>query len=486
MTGKKSFECASGKEHTFVVKKAKLIKVELLDGAEDKFLPKDGTQFVNLDRNRKWVDNKSVTSLGRLGYKPKIYVEFDLPGVSEFTVKAIPDGSNTVYTEDEKTRNSQFEFMEKEVTYQTESSGKLIIDDAFLSAGGGNTFHFEVKDTLGTTLNTHKLETQRKMFIQEIKMTGDAGKSAAKSINKVVSEFKKQGFVVDTLTEKTMPEIENIGDNDSDIYKAAVKKAYSSSDGKAKEPYTVIVGYTSHLAVKTSGRSLSSKADVAVGPGAKPVTFSIEGPGKKNPKVQPKPLWQNIVTGEGWFESAIFEDSTTCVVTKIDEKYCKAIALNTANPHFSVKVEVDVSKLPAGKKGKIVLTVSWVDRMRGGLSFKNTNVVCVCTKAWWQSKSGTQQNQVIIHEMGHKIGMVADASGIMPDKTTTFYDKSKGHVGSHCHHGIPVGQTRYDSAADAKKSDCVMYGATNGQSAFCEHCSQAAKKQDICAGWATL
>ena len=154
MTGKKSFDCASGKEHTFVVKKAKLIQVELLDGAEDKFLPKNGSQFVNLDRDNKWVDHESITSLGRLGYKPKIYVKFDLPGVSEFTLKAIPDGSNVAYTDDEKTRNSLFEFLEEEKTYQTESSGELVISDAFLSVGGKSTFHFEVKDTQGTTLQT--------------------------------------------------------------------------------------------------------------------------------------------------------------------------------------------------------------------------------------------------------------------------------------------------------------------------------------------
>ena len=125
MTGKKSFECASGKEHTFVVKQAKLVQVELLDGAEDKFLSADGSQFVNLERDNKWVDNTSVKSLGRLGYKPKIYVKFDLPGVSEFTLKAIPDGSNDAYTDEEKTRNSLFEFIEEEKTYQIDMLANL-------------------------------------------------------------------------------------------------------------------------------------------------------------------------------------------------------------------------------------------------------------------------------------------------------------------------------------------------------------------------
>ncbi|MEP3415038.1 MAG: hypothetical protein ABJN66_08340 [Gilvibacter sp.] len=484
MTGKKSFECASGKEHTFVVKQAKLVQVELLDGAEGKFLPKGGKQFVNLDRDNKWVDNQSVTSLGRLGYKPKIYVKFDLPGVSEFTIKAIPDAKNPPYTDDEKNRNSLFKFIEEEKTYQTESTGELVISDAFLSVGGKSTFYFEVKDTQGTTLKTKKLETLRKVFVQQIKMTGDAGKSAANSISTVESEYKKQGFIIESLPEKNMPEMENIGANDSTTYKNAVKTAYQSSEGKKKEPHSLVVGYTSHLAVKTTGRQLS-KINVSVGPGSSAITINIAGPGKTNPAVRTKYLWQEIVSGESWFESASFEDATSGVVTAIDEKYCTAIAVNAANPNASSKVKIDVSKLPRGT-GTVTLKVTWVDRMRAGLSFGGSNLICVCTKAWWKNKSLAQQNEVIIHEMGHKIGMVPGGTGKLPDKTDTFYDSSKGHVGTHCHHGIPAGQARYDSATDASLSDCVMYGSTNSHSAFCEHCSVAAKKQDINSGWSAL
>jgi hypothetical protein len=45
---------------------------------------------------------------------------------------------------------------------------------------------------------------------------------------------------------------------------------------------------------------------------------------------------------------------------------------------------------------------------------------------------------------------------------------------------------RYDSESDAKKSKCVMYGQTNGNSAFCPHCTKSAKKQDISNGWSSV
>jgi hypothetical protein len=56
--------------------------------------------------------------------------------------------------------------------------------------------------------------------------------------------------MVETLPEKTVPEIENIDANDAASYKSAVKTTYQGSDSKNKEPFTLIVGYTSHLAVK--------------------------------------------------------------------------------------------------------------------------------------------------------------------------------------------------------------------------------------------
>jgi hypothetical protein len=485
MTDKSNFECADSKEHVFVVKKAKLAKLELLDGAEDKFLAADASQFVNLERAQKWVDNSSVKSLGRLGFKPKVYVEFDLPGVSEFKLKAVPDAKNIGYSDDEKGRNANFKFLEEEKTYKTESDGKLVISDAVLSVGGESSFHFECTDLQGNTLKSKKLTTQRKIFLQEMKMKGDAGKSAAASVGTVEGEFKKQGFVIETLARQEMPAMENIGYGDSGAYIDLVRDAYKTSDGKKKEPHTLVVGYTSHLAVKTEGRELS-KVNVKVGPGESDVVINIAGPGKKNPKVKSKYLWQEIVTGEGWFESAYFKDASTNMVTEISEGSCTAVAVNSANPFMSRKVKIDVTKLPAGKTGKIVIKITWIDRMRAGLSFTSNNLICVCTKAWWQTNSAAEQNQVIIHEMGHKIGMTPDGEGNKPDKITTFYGDDQGHVGSHCHHGIPAGQTRYDATEDAALSDCVMYGSTNGHAAFCEHCAKAAKKQDVNAGWPTV
>jgi hypothetical protein len=89
----------------------------------------------------------------------------------------------------------------------------------------------------------------------------------------------------------------------------------------------------------------------------------------------------------------------------------------------------------------------------------------------------------MVHELGHTVGMVANGTGKLPDAVATLYTSAKGHVGNHCYNGNADGQARYDSATDSANSTCVMYGATNGKSAFCDNCAPAVRKLDICDGW---
>lgn len=484
----KQQKVAAGQKHNFRIKKAKLLKVEFLDGAENKFLKADADQYTNLPSSAKWVDGDAIKTRDRLSHCPRIYVEFDRPGVSTFKLKLVEGAKNLKYSDEEKKRKSRFSHLEKECTYKTDPDGKKVIRDVSLGAAGLNSFAVSCTDEKGNSLKTVNLVNKRRVFIQEIVMKGSVQTSAAANISKVVDEFAKHGIEVKLLPRKLMPDMENIGPAESNKYKALVRDAFKNSDGKKHQPYTLVVGYTGHLAVKTAGRDVIWK-NQEVGPGKSYVYLNIAGPGKTNPKVTPKYLWQKIVKGEGWFEDAYFQPSNgkggySSRKEKIPESLFKAIPVNAKQPDRSRQVRIDVSKLKSRGKGKIVIKLNWVDRMRAGLSFSGNNLICVCTKANWRSISASGQNDVIVHEMGHKIGM--SSSGKSTDKIKTHYYNDKGHKGNHCHHGIPSGQARYDSAADNRKSDCVMYGAMNGHSALCEHCSDAAKKTVIDAGWRSV
>jgi len=56
-----------------------------------------------------------------------------------------------------------------------------------------------------------------------------------------------------------------------------------------------------------------------------------------------------------------------------------------------------------------------------------------------------EQQQIIIHELGHSLKMVTNGSSILPAKPSYHYI-GKGHSGNHC--GVASGQASYAAEAD--------------------------------------
>jgi hypothetical protein len=195
-------------------------------------------------------------------------------------------------------------------------------------------------------------------------------------------------------------------------------------------------------------------------------------------------LWNDLVTGEGWFVSARYQADGSTDWVDIPEAKVSAVHRTGYAASNCNKVSVDVTGLPAGR-GKIEVYVDVVDRMRAGLALGGAANICVCTIAWWNAQSNAEQVCTVIHEMGHKVQMVAEGagtSGIQPDRVATQYS-GRGHVGSHCRNGCAAGQANYATTANANASTCVMFGTVNGRSAFCGNCAPAMKKVDIGAGF---
>ncbi len=461
----------------------KIVSVAYLDGADDKEIA-GGKHYVNFPRDAKWINNDEIKNIDRLSHKPRIKVRFNKPGSHSFKVKYIPNAGNAAYSGAEKGRTDHFKYQDQQKSYSTDGDGTKIlpIDDFFVTAAGKDKYKLEAEDDKGNKVHSGELEIHRLIYYVEIKMKTLT--SVAGSLGTLTGEFAKHNIKLKALPSVEMDHIPNIGAGDDDTFKTKARTAYDTSQAPGKQPYVAAIAYTDHLAVKNPNQKVI-KAGVQVGPGKAAVEIPIAGPGLTNPAVKDRYLWKNLVPGEGWFVSAKFlkdggTSGTDDVV--IPEAKCTAVAASTAKPDMCKKVSIDVTGLAAGT-GTITLEVHWVDRMRGGLSFPDGNLICVCTRSWWSDKSAAGQNQIMIHELGHKVGMVADGTGKLPDAVATLYDSSKGHVGNHCYKGNADGQARYDSATDSDSSTCVMYGATNGKSAFCDNCAPAVRKLDICDGW---
>lgn len=460
----------------------KIISVAYLDGADDKEIA-GGKHYVNFPRDAKWVDGAEIKNIDRLSHKPRIKVRFNKPGSHGFKVKYIPNGGNAAYSAAEKGRTDHFKYQDQKKSYTTDGDGTKIlpVDDFFVAAAGKDKYKLEAEDDKGNKVQSGELEIHRLIYYIEIKMKTLT--LIASSLATFEGEYAKHNIKLVPLASVEMDYMANVSDSDEATFKTKARTAYAGSTAPAKEPYVIAIAYTGHQAEKNTNKRVV-KAGVQVGPGKPAVSIPIRGTGVYDTRDTERYLWNNIVPGEDWFVSAKFlKDGGTAgtddVVIAKDK--CTPLPVSVSKPDMCKVVKIDVSGLPAAT-GTITLEVNWIDIMAGGTSY-GANLISVCTKSWWTDKPTSGQNDIIVHEMGHKLGMAVDGIGKKPDKIPTYYDSSKGHVGNHCHHGIPAGQARYDSSADQTASDCVMYGATNGKSAFCEHCTVAVRKQDMCDGW---
>jgi hypothetical protein len=264
-----------------------------------------------------------------------------------------------------------------------------------------------------------------------------------------------------------------------------------SDEGKErynKKDYCVAVVYVEHLAEKGARKRVPEPNVRGGGRGL------INIPIRDVNTQTSYSLWHNLGSQDSWFVECYFlKDGGNIATDKITipiEKCTPKEAVGRTGTGECDSVDIDVNGLPR-VTGTIVLTVNWVEDMIAGFAISGTNVTAVATTPWWDATNASEQTAIIMHEAGHWLGMVPngnlDNSAItgvahnpkLPDTTEYHYDNSKGHLGNHCHYGIPKGQARYDSDIDLANAKCIMYGVLNGALEFCEHCKTSLKKLDL-------
>lgn len=85
---------------------------------------------------------------------------------------------------------------------------------------------------------------------------------------------------------------------------------------------------------------------------------------------------------------------------------------------------------------------------------------------------------IMVHEVGHKIGMVPGPQGDHDlDQQASYYD-AHGHHGGHCHHGAPL--VDYATVVPATAPTCTMFGDTRTHTLrFCPDCLPSVRKLDV-------
>lgn len=469
-------ECAKeaeAEETSEALDSAVIESITLLEGDEPAADPR---QWVNLPSADTWVDTANgVTHKDRLGPKLRFKVTFSAPGAHPFTVKMVPGDDNVTLSEGEKGRNAKFKYQDQVKNYTTDGDGtKIVAGDFFVSGCGLDTFKLVAEDTTNQVEAESGTVTVRRLaYFQVVKMAG----TTAPEMAAFRAEYARLGLDFVQLAPADIAAMPNIGsDAESSTYKQRVTVAFGSGPGNAKKPHCVAVGITGYLAVKKPSPELLEMDVPVSGPGAPAPLVPVIALGQGGQRTFAS-LWKGIVASETWFVSGEFiaADGSS---KPLSEALCKPVGAEH-NPNDCQDIEVNVSGFPAGG-GKIKLRVNVVDRWRNGLSFPGTNIICIAGRVLWNERSAAEMNQTLIHEMGHKVGMVCDGTGTAPDAPAYRYTE-RGHRGPHCHKGVPLldSFSRVTSGAE-----CVMFGANveGRPDSFCEVCSPQVLKMDLSAG----
>lgn len=446
-------------------------------------------QYVNLEEvDDKWNDGVALTTTERQSRKPRIHVEFNRPGAHRFTITVKPDPGNIAYTGRERGRRPSYQDPHTNPRpYTTKADGTFIVDDIELPAAGRNVYLFEVRDERGQLIKTERVETARRLYVQEIMCLSRNPAPHLHDVTPVTAEFAIHGVDMVQLARRSFRGRSSVDAADSVEGQQAIMRqintVYSASEGREREPYTLVVCHVDRLAVP--GLSGDMRMPVPAGPGGR----NMDVPVLNDDRTWAR-LWLDYEEGEDWLIHAryIYTDASGVERTVNIPRELMTPIRDTV-PGDCSAVKVDLTRLfPTPVRGTLNIQFRVVAASYAGLALNDTNLLFVSTLDGFEPNTQAYLTETLAHEMGHLLGMVpsgptwpglanedptADMSKL--DPPPHFYYKH----GGHCYYGLPNRNGEYSSEI----GQCVMYGITCANIHFCPGCAKAMRKVDCSEGW---
>ncbi|MFJ1302739.1 type VI secretion system tip protein TssI/VgrG [Pseudomonadota bacterium AL_CKDN230030165-1A_HGKHYDSX7] len=446
-------------------------------------------QYVNLEEvDDKWNDGVALTTTERQSRKPRIHVEFNRPGAHRFTITVKPDPGNIAYSGRERGRRPSYQDPHTNPRpYTTKADGTFIVDDIELPAAGRNVYLFEVRDERGQLIKTERVETARRLYVQEVMCLSRNPAPHLHDVTPVTAELAIHGIDMVQLPRRSFRGRSSVDAADSVEGQQAIMRqvngAYASSEGRVREPYTLVVCHVDRLAV--SGLSGDMRMPVPAGPGGR----NMDVPVLNDDRTWAR-LWLDYEEGEDWLIHAryIYTDASGVERTVTIPRELMTPIRDTV-PGDCSAVKVDLTRLfPTPVRGTLNIQFRVVAASYAGLAITDTNLLFVSTLDGFEPNSQAYLTETLAHEMGHLLGMVPsgpDWSGLASIDSSADMSKLDPppqfyyNHGGHCYYGLPNRNGEYSSEI----GQCVMYGITCANIHFCPGCAKAMRKVDCSEGW---
>ena len=423
----------------------------------------DIEQWVNLTNEDKWKGD-GLSSKDQMGRFAKIRIKFTekSPAIAWVSKKA--DGDNAKY-DGKKIEKNKLEY--KVTDYKrrqvlTNENGEVDLT-LKVSLAGGDIFEIKIEDKNGKTIQADNLLTRRKLYFQVIKMAGVSALSEG-DITDLQDEYwnaAKKTFIkmIEIQNGKTILSMRNLDHSNAAALNSIFKRTWQEYDA-SKVPYCFAV-----LVIRRNGKSKwEEDSKLATFDTTNSHYFETESV-----------LFDIVDPSVKFFEHVYWFPKNYPGFVNIPE--------DRISRSGDFGVEIDTTGYPKGE-GRLVHKLRVLASNGMGLSFTNLNFTVVATEDAVTGDPLQTEDilATIIHEIGHKIGMVPGPQGtLLLDKQNTYYDK--WHVGGHCFHGIDKGTVELPANFTIKsdiRPDCTMYGTERSHTIhFCEDCSKSLRKLDL-------
>ena len=413
---------------------------------------------INVRRSRMTDgDVKSVDDMGRTVYLKVKFKKKDKFSLAKLTLKRHAD--NAAYTRTERAKNAGV-FMPTRETFSIVSWTGEALFGVKLTPAGGDKYKFEAENLVTGKKVQGKdvIETRRKLFYQMIRMR-KAHQISGGLKNKLKKRFWDPSNKLYLKLEeyaggKTTPNRVNFNDEDPPT-KAMVLRHARRVYNNSKAPYSFVVLFVNKNCIP--GTEVRAPAGNISGNSTNVNTrqrlFSYADPAAND------------------FGSILWIPSSTGLPEAFTKADYKRVGKWTMKLNTRGKTR---------GPGRFVYTMTIVSIEGMGLSLSSENLVTIASRDCdgKKVKKRTQLN-ILVHEIGHKIGMVPGRQGDRDLDTQSTYYHGRGHSGGHCRHPSPLLPT-YSGVNPAPPPQCTMFGdiRTNTEK-FCPKCLPSVRKLDI-------
>lgn len=491
-------------------------------------------QWVNLKRNAGTNDGQifvdaEVTSKERVG---ELHYEIVVqkPKAHGVKVRVYPAGGkkDVKYSRREK-RFLPFQIRQTRTQHNQGKKKTKIEEGVLLPAAGGNSYYIEGKSAAAGRKEKliegkkHQVyETWRRLYYEVLAMadgthpefqTGGAGAKnlpapvGSPATGTLDAKYKALFLSLKRLGGATFTFKQNLNGNDATEETNVLHAAGQKWTLQKYEPWAFAAVIVNQIANQAEVQISVAQSPVFTIPAG---LFSVGSTEIVFPMPNGVMLWYGVddvddqarvflaPNGCKWVDAKGVEhdipDANVTVDTSVGPVYTQ----------LKIKVPWSIKSFFSKSTGRFKIKVRTIDGYSGGYALPGFNLVIIARRSWYvQTNTDADMNQILVHEVGHKVGMVPygsrmpnpDAFGFGPnqlDAGAHLYGENygvndQGHQGPHCQAGSAVW-----SAATSTWSGvpgCVMWGATgymdaagNYQSTtadYCGDCKPVVRKLDI-------